>query len=792
MSAPKVIVKERDLTASPQAFGGVYNAIFLNAKKGPVGVPVLVTNQTQFLQYFTPNKRVEVGYDLGYYSALAILERANKLWVIRVANNAKYGGFNVYPQGSSKRISQLLETEPEKPELKFSITQINVGQKDINVANIVDVDGNFHNAGDLLGRIIEIDGATGSYQVMAVESPDAKSSKVTLDRAVTSEKPTLTGNAKGAVPAVDGIDFDISQVDSGDIENTKIWLYNFENGTFTDLNVDDKVYLTDGNKYVEAVIKDKNDDDQYIVVDATNFSDIVDNLVHGINAYPAEEFDANVTELDANVNVSGLKGDIAWLTGRNVTLDMELSNGETYTNTYTIDSVDADNLVITLNEQINYPGNDFETPVDGITHFVPAKAEGFLDPDAVEFDPEAAIFITQADPGEWSKDIRIEIITDPEITKDPETFILNVYKKDNLREPLEKFTLSRIPGKKDGYGRNIYINDALKASNYIRGYNNPAVDEKILPQDLPLKHLGYMVAGDDGDPVTESNYIAATDILVNKQNYPVTIIVDGGVTIPSFQKRLAEIAEIRKDCIAILSTPIAKELDNNYMVELLNYRKYDLNLDSSFAALYTSHLLIVDKFNDRDIYVSPDGYAAAAINYSATNFEIWYPAAGQKRGKLYVKDVLRKFTDGELDALYDAGINPIRFYVGRGISIWGQKTLKSIPSALDRINIRMLLIVIENAISVFLEDFLFDLNDPLVGKMIEVKISEYLESIKARKGIQDYLVVSDQTNNSTWDYDHHIRNVDVYIKPTQSLEWINFTTVLTPSGLSFSDAKAMK
>ena len=792
MSAAQVFMKETDLTASVKSFDGVYNAILINAKKGDVGVPRLVTDESQLLKYFTPKEKIEVGYDLGYYSALAVLQRSNKLWVVRVANEAKYGGINVYQAGSYPAFKQLNETSPEKPKITFDVTNISVGSNTITVSNILTDYGVLLKAGEILGRTIVIPGATGTYQVLSVDSPDSGSSNVTLDREIESNDPTMTGTGTGTVNEIPGISFDISNVDTSDIANTKLTIYNLQNGAISDIAVNDPIYVFDNSVYKEFIVKNVDTDNSILTIDATGEESYISNVVSGRTSYPSETLNVLASEGSNDVTISGLKGNINWLVNREIALTLNLSDGTTFNFVSTIDSVDSETNKITLVDAINYPGNDFVTPVKSTSEYVAPEANGFEDPEAVTFDENAVFYITQKDPGEWGKDLRIEIITNPEIVKEPNAFILNVYLSDNINIPVESWVLSRKPGTLDGYGRNIYINDALQGSNYIRGFNNPLVDENILPAEISKSHLGFMVAGNDGLPVTESTYVNAVDVFANKNNYPVTLILDGGITLEGYQKKLLEICEIRKDCFAILSTPISAEFDNDYLNKIIEYRKVTLNANSSFGAIFTSHLKIVDKFNDRDIYVSPDGYAAAAINYSATNFEIWYPPAGQKRGVLFVKDVLIKFKDGELNALYDAGINPIRFYPGKGISIWGQKTLSSRPSALDRINIRMLLIVIENAIAKFLEDFLFELNDDMTGKLIEIQISNYLDSIKARKGIQDYLVVSDETNNTPQDYDNHIRNVDVYIKPTQSLEWINFTTILTPSGLSFKDAQLMK
>jgi phage tail sheath protein FI len=199
-------------------------------------------------------------------------------------------------------------------------------------------------------------------------------------------------------------------------------------------------------------------------------------------------------------------------------------------------------------------------------------------------------------------------------------------------------------------------------------------------------------------------------------------------------------------------------------------------------------LNFIFQFNDRKIYVSPDGYVGAQISYTASNFEIWNPVGGFRRGILNVEDVRRRFENGQMDTLYNVGVNPIRFAPGRGILIWGQKTLLARRSALDRLNVRLLLIVIEPAIKEFLEDFLFELNTRETRAQVTAKIESYMDNIRARKGVIDYQVICNSTNNLPNNIDNNEMNVDLFIKPSPSIETIPFRVVLVSQSTSFSDA----
>ena len=207
-----------------------------------------------------------------------------------------------------------------------------------------------------------------------------------------------------------------------------------------------------------------------------------------------------------------------------------------------------------------------------------------------------------------------------------------------------------------------------------------------------------MNGGDDGLAVTSADMITAVQKFKNPDDIQLTLLMDAGFTVPAYQKEMDTICRNRYDCVALLSSPFADEISSNYISDLKDYRKVDLNINSSYSALYTPHVKIKDRFNDRDIFVSPDGYAGAAISATASNFELWFPPAGFKRGLINVLDVSRRFEKGEMDILYNAGINPIRFAPGRGIEIWGQNTLLYRPSSLDRLTVRVFLLVSEPGI----------------------------------------------------------------------------------------------
>lgn len=426
------------------------------------------------------------------------------------------------------------------------------------------------------------------------------------------------------------------------------------------------------------------------------------------------------------------------------------------------------------------------------------------------------LLLASANPGDWGNDIAVKVYSyadEPGRVKEPNAFILEVYKRANLNQPVEVHLCSMNPGHLDGFNRNIYIENVLRASLFLQAFVNPANDWEANPYPFsvgyqkngtggpsaaPLGTPEFLKSGDDGSLVTSGEMIQGLEEISNADEYPLTLIMDGGFTTPAYQQELVALAEKRTDSVALLSMPFEVQQNANYLNDMIDYRNgaYEIQggkfqVDSSYAALYAPHIKMYDKFNDYYFYASPEGFAAAVISKTAANYEIWYPPAGYRRARILASDVYRKFTKGELDLLYDNGINCFRYARGRGIVLWGQKTLQQRPSALDRLNVRLLLTVIKPAITAALDDFVFEINDDRTRSIVHAMITSYMEGIKARSGVSDFYVICDETNNTPEDIDSYKMNVWLFVKPERAAEYINYSTIITRTGMDFTVAASL-
>jgi hypothetical protein len=349
--------------------------------------------------------------------------------------------------------------------------------------------------------------------------------------------------------------------------------------------------------------------------------------------------------------------------------------------------------------------------------------------------------------------------------------------------------------------RQMYLEERVNGNSYyIRFADNPYIEAtEALPNDSLMHNnllasvLTQLASGDAGTAPSVSDYTTALQTFNNKEDVKVDIIIDS-LGDYSYGIEVAKLCDReqggRGDCYGALHTPFYLEESNNFVTDLVNYRKYTMNLVSSCVGLYTGHVKIQDNYNGRELWIPPTGFVASVFSYTADQYEPWLPAFGWRRGVLPVIDVYRRFSEGQRDVLYDNDINVIRFKPGKGIAVWGQKTMYGKATALDRANVRWLLIVIENAIEAYNEDnYIAELNTSRTRALCKNGIVAYLTNIKLREGLYDFDVVVDETNNTPQEIDNYIMNVDYYVQPTKAIEYIRGRAIITRTGVNFENVR---
>lgn len=248
------------------------------------------------------------------------------------------------------------------------------------------------------------------------------------------------------------------------------------------------------------------------------------------------------------------------------------------------------------------------------------------------------------------------------------------------------------------------------------------------------------------------------------------------------------ICEARKDCIALISPP--KEVVVNNLGEITTSETtFRNNLTStSYGVLDSGYKYMYDKYNDVYRHVPLNGDVAGLIVRTDTVRDPWFSPAGFNRG--IIKNVVKLSynpSKADRDILYKNGINPVVTFPGQGTLLYGDKTLLSKPSAFDRINVRRLFITLEKAIAIAAKYSLFEFNDAFTRAQFRNLIEPYLRDVQGRRGIYDYRVVCDETNNTPEIIDRNEFVGDIYIKPARSINFIQLNFVAVRTGVEFNE-----
>ena len=250
---------------------------------------------------------------------------------------------------------------------------------------------------------------------------------------------------------------------------------------------------------------------------------------------------------------------------------------------------------------------------------------------------------------------------------------------------------------------------------------------------------------------------------------------------------LISIVNARKDCMAFVSPPIEDTVGSSSPAADVKAFADGLT-SSSYAACDSTALYVYDKYNDVYRWIGAAGHHAGLCANTDNVADAWFSPAGVNRGQLLgVTKLAFNPKKADRDTLYKARVNPIVSLPGQGTLLFGDKTLLSRPSAFDRINVRRLFIVLEKAISTAAKASLFEFNDEFTRAQFRNLVEPFLRDVKGRRGITDFLVVCDETNNTGQVIDANRFVADIFIKPARSINFITLNFIATRTGVEFSE-----
>ena len=303
-----------------------------------------------------------------------------------------------------------------------------------------------------------------------------------------------------------------------------------------------------------------------------------------------------------------------------------------------------------------------------------------------------------------------------------------------------------------------------------------------------------IIEGDGTSMVSEADIAAAySTYFESGQEVDVALLIAGPMESATNAKVVIEVAEARKDCVAFVSPcPVSGvgDVSTLDLQDALDFR-VALNISSSYGVLDSGWKLQYDSYNDRYLYVPLCADVAGTCARTDFNFDPWFSPAGFNRGQ--IRNTVRLAYNpgkGDRDELYKKGINPVVSFEGEGTVLFGDKTLLSRPSAFDRINVRRLFIVLEKSIATAAKFLLFEFNDEFTRAQFRQLVEPYLRDVQGRRGITDFRVVCDETNNTPQVIDSNSFVGDIYIKPTRSINFIQLNFIATPTGVSFDEIGA--
>jgi len=351
---------------------------------------------------------------------------------------------------------------------------------------------------------------------------------------------------------------------------------------------------------------------------------------------------------------------------------------------------------------------------------------------------------------------------------------------------LERYPfVSTTAGATNADGSSNYQKDVVnRGSNYIRINNAKTSGD-------------FGLSGGAKGTRSTGNVNDAHDVFEDKDTIQVDFLIAPNMDSQTNQQTVVNdlvstAQETRKDCVVVTS-PYSGNVVGKADPVSATVTEAGGYTYSSYLFVDNNHLKVYDKYNDKYVNIPAAGATAGIMAASDANAAPWFSPAGSRRGAyLGVTSLAYTPTKAQRDTLYKAGINPIANLPGQGILLYGDKTHMNRPSAFDRVNVRRLFNVVERAIALAARNTLFELNDEFTRAEFVNIVEPFLREIKGRRGITDFRVVCDETNNTPAIIDRNEFVANIFIKPARSINYITLNFVAVRSGVDFEEVAGLQ
>ena len=343
---------------------------------------------------------------------------------------------------------------------------------------------------------------------------------------------------------------------------------------------------------------------------------------------------------------------------------------------------------------------------------------------------------------------------------------------------------------------NYYPNVVYNKSEYIywmdhitSGTNWGTAATNTTYTAVTTLHEANLEAGADGSAITTAQLKSAYELMQDAETMDVNLLI-AGKGDATHVDNLITIAENRKDAVAFAS-PERSDVVNvaNSTTQTTNVKGFfDAVRSSSYVVFDSGYKYTYDKYNDVFRWVPLNGDTAGCAARTDLTHDSWFSPAGFSRGVIRgAVKLAYNPSKTERDILYRARVNPVTTFPGQGTVLFGDKTGLSTPSAFDRINVRRLFITLEKAISTASKFQLFEFNDEFTRAQFRNMIEPFLRDVQGRRGVTDFIVVCDETNNPGDVVDRNEFRADIYVKPNRSINFITLQFVATRTGVAFEE-----
>ena len=372
---------------------------------------------------------------------------------------------------------------------------------------------------------------------------------------------------------------------------------------------------------------------------------------------------------------------------------------------------------------------------------------------------------------------------------------------------VERFTyLSKLSDGRSTEGAKTYYKEVLnEQSSYA--YTGIAVgidwgDDSIEMANTAFTRDGLStvdLSGGTDDYVYDNGEIGnAYDLFLDTEESVIDFVLMGGsMGLESETKakaaKVLSIASSRKNCVAFVSPHKGNQVGTGGALSTSQQKTNTINFfnglaSTSYGVFDSGYKYFYDRFNDKYRYIPCNGDIAGLCVATSSTLDDWYSPAGVNRGSLRnAVKLAYNPNKADRDELYQARVNPIVSFPGAGVTLFGDKTALASPSAFDRINVRRLFLNVQKRAEGLAKQVLFEQNDETTRASFASALNSYMSEVQARRGVTDFLVVCDDSNNTPDVIDRNEFVAEIYIKPTRSINYITVTLTATKTGVSFAE-----